>query len=61
MSREIDLMRFETQNKPRPHVNALVRPHHVFTAEHRLEAYRAGRVEGIPGDEVFRRAISELS
>lgn len=30
-------------------------------AERRLEAYRAGRAEGIPGDEVFRRAISELS
>ena len=28
-------------------------------AERRLEAYRAGRAEGIPGDEVFRRAISE--
>ena len=30
-------------------------------AERRLEAYRAGRVQGIPADEVFRRAISELS
>lgn len=27
----------------------------------RLEGYRAGRVQGIPADEVFRRAISELS
>ena len=30
-------------------------------AERRLEGYRAGRVQGIPADEVFRRAISELS
>jgi putative addiction module component (TIGR02574 family) len=30
-------------------------------AERRLEAYRAGRVQGNPADEVFRRAISELS
>ena len=30
-------------------------------AKRRLEAYRAGRVQGIPTDEVFRRAISELS
>ncbi|MBU1426009.1 MAG: addiction module protein [Gammaproteobacteria bacterium] len=30
-------------------------------AERRLDAYRAGRVQGIPADEVFRRAISELS
>ncbi|NOT82561.1 MAG: addiction module protein [Gallionella sp.] len=30
-------------------------------AERRFEAYRAGRVQGIPADEVFRRAISELS
>ena len=30
-------------------------------AEHRLEGYRAGRVQGIPADEVFSRAISELS
>ena len=30
-------------------------------AERRLEDYRAGRVQGIPADEVFRRAISELS
>jgi putative addiction module component (TIGR02574 family) len=30
-------------------------------AERRLDGYRAGRVQGIPADEVFRRAISELS
>jgi len=30
-------------------------------AERRLGDYRAGRVQGIPADEVFRRAISELS
>ena len=30
-------------------------------AERRLEGYRAGRVQGILADEVFRRAISELS
>jgi len=30
-------------------------------AERRLEAYRTGRVQGIPADDVFRRAISELS
>ena len=30
-------------------------------AERRLEAYRAGHVHGIPADDVFRRAISELS
>lgn len=30
-------------------------------AERRLEYYRAGRVQGIPADEVFRRTISELS
>ncbi|MDP2400558.1 MAG: addiction module protein [Actinomycetota bacterium] len=30
-------------------------------AERRLEAYRAGLVQGIPADDVFRRAISELS
>ena len=30
-------------------------------ADRRLEAYRAGRVQGMPADEVFRRAISELS
>jgi len=30
-------------------------------AERRLEGYRAGCVQGIPVDEVFRRAVSELS
>lgn len=30
-------------------------------AEFRLDAYRAGQVQGVPADEVFRRAISELS
>ena len=30
-------------------------------AERRLEGYRAGKVQGIPADEIFRRAISELS
>lgn len=30
-------------------------------SERRLEAYRAGRTQGIPADEVFRRAMSELS
>jgi putative addiction module component (TIGR02574 family) len=30
-------------------------------AERRLDDYRAGHVRGIPADEVFRRAIAELS
>ena len=30
-------------------------------AERRLEDFRDGRVQGIPADEVFRRAISDLS
>jgi putative addiction module component (TIGR02574 family) len=30
-------------------------------AERRLEDYRAGKIQGIPGNEVFKRAISELS
>jgi putative addiction module component (TIGR02574 family) len=30
-------------------------------AERRLEGYRAGCVQGIPAEDVFRRAISELS
>jgi putative addiction module component (TIGR02574 family) len=30
-------------------------------AERRLDAYRAGRVQAIPADEVFSRAIAELS
>jgi len=30
-------------------------------AERRLKEFREGRVQGIPGDQVFRRAITELS
>jgi len=30
-------------------------------AEKRLDDYRAGKVHGIPGDEVFARALTELS
>jgi putative addiction module component (TIGR02574 family) len=30
-------------------------------AEKRLDDYRAGKVHGIPGNEVFKRAITELS
>ncbi len=30
-------------------------------AERRLDDYRAGKVQGIPGNDVFKRAISELS
>lgn len=30
-------------------------------AERRLEEYRAGNVKGVPGNEVFQRAIAELS
>ncbi|MEI7843466.1 MAG: addiction module protein [Gallionellaceae bacterium] len=30
-------------------------------AERRLDDFRAGRVQGIAADEVFRRAVSELS
>ena len=30
-------------------------------AERRLEDYRQGKVQGIPGNEVFERAIAELS
>jgi putative addiction module component (TIGR02574 family) len=30
-------------------------------AERRLDDYRAGKVAGIPGNEVFNRAIAELS
>jgi putative addiction module component (TIGR02574 family) len=30
-------------------------------AERRLNDHRAGKVLGIPGDEVFKRAIAELS
>lgn len=29
-------------------------------AERHLESYRLGHVQGIPADDVFRRAISEL-
>jgi len=30
-------------------------------AERRLDDYRAGKILGIPGNEVFKRAIAELS
>lgn len=30
-------------------------------AERRLDDYRTGKVQGIPGDLVFKRAIAELS
>lgn len=30
-------------------------------AERRLEEYRSGRVVGIPGDKVFKKALAELS
>lgn len=30
-------------------------------AERRLREFREGRVHGIPGDQVFRRAIAEIS
>lgn len=30
-------------------------------AERRLREFREGRVQGIPGDQVFRRAIAEIS
>jgi putative addiction module component (TIGR02574 family) len=30
-------------------------------AERRLKEFRDGRVQGIPGDQAFRRAISEIS
>lgn len=30
-------------------------------AERRLEDFRSGKTQGIPAEEVFRRAISELS
>lgn len=33
----------------------------LVEAEFRLDDYRAGRVQGIAGDEVFRRAVAELS
>jgi putative addiction module component (TIGR02574 family) len=30
-------------------------------AERRLDDYRSGKAQGIPGNEVFNRAIAELS
>jgi len=30
-------------------------------AEKRLDDYRAGKIQGIPGNDVFKRAIAELS
>lgn len=30
-------------------------------AERRLEEYRAGKIQGVPANEVFQRAIIELS
>jgi putative addiction module component (TIGR02574 family) len=30
-------------------------------AERRLDEYRAGKVQGVPANEVFQRAIAELS
>jgi len=30
-------------------------------AEHRLDDFRSGRTQGIPAENVFRRAVSELS
>lgn len=30
-------------------------------AERRLEDFRSGKVQGIPAEDVFRRAISQLS
>ena len=36
MTNELDLTSFPTPNSPRPHVNALIHPHHYFTAEQRL-------------------------
>jgi putative addiction module component (TIGR02574 family) len=30
-------------------------------AERRLDEYRAGKVQGVPTNEVFQRAIAELS
>ncbi len=29
-------------------------------AERRLDDYRTGKVQGIPGNEVFKRAVAEL-
>ena len=33
----------------------------VEEAERRLETFREGKVKGIPADEVFRRAIADIS
>lgn len=30
-------------------------------AERRLQEYRQGKIQGIPAEDVFRRAISEIS
>lgn len=30
-------------------------------AERRLDDYRAGKVKGIPGNDIFKRALAELS
>ena len=30
-------------------------------AERRIHSYREGKVQGIPADEVFRRAIADIS
>jgi tyrosine phenol-lyase len=48
MSRELDLVQFDTAHTPRPHVNALIREHMIFTPEQRLEAAKRG------GWNVFR-------
>ena len=37
MQKELDLTSFSTHYRPRPHVNAFVRPHHIFTDEKRFE------------------------
>ncbi|MBI2048507.1 MAG: tryptophanase [Parcubacteria group bacterium] len=43
MAEEFSLTDFTTKHHPRPHVNALVRPHHVFsTEERRAAAFEAG-------------------
>ena len=30
-------------------------------AERRLDAYRCGKIEAVPGNEVFKKAVAELS
>lgn len=40
MSRELELVNFETAHLPRPYVNALVRPYDLFTPEQRLQKAR---------------------